>query len=134
MPEILGSFGPSNELESGLFPSVDQASAPLWVDGENVEFRGGGVQSSQGYAILASVPGTTLEMAQAYNEGDQRIYLAVGNGVYLRSNLTGLTPLGNFPAVGFPFFETYGTFLLATNFVDPPMYWKNAGALIPWPN
>jgi len=134
MPEPIVSAGPGQELESGLFPSVDQLSAPFWVDGENVEFRGGGVQSSKGHIPLSTMPGPVNEMAQAYNAGDQRIYAAVNNGVYVRSSTSGLTSLGAFPRVGFPFFETFGTFLLATNFIDPPMYWKNTGNLVVWPN
>lgn len=134
MPEVLISAGPSNELESGLFPAVDQSSAPFWFDGENVEFRGGGIQSSKGFIPMANIPGVANELAQAYNAGEQRAYFAVGNGVYLMSSKSGLSLIGTLPDVGIPCFETFGSFLLVTNYSDPPMYWKNTGSLIPWPN
>lgn len=130
MAKPLITAGPGNELESGIFPGVDKLSAPFWADGENIEFRQGGVVSSKGYQGLATLPGEVNEMAQAFHNGDQRLYAAVGNGVYMRSSLTGLSSLGSFPTQGFPQFETFGSFLLATNYADPPMYWKNTGSLV----
>jgi len=127
MTQPLGTFGPGNEFESGIYPSVDKLSAPFWHDGENVEFRKGGITSSKGYEELASLNGEVSEMAQAFHEGDQRIYAAVGAGVFMRSSLSGLSSLGSFPTVGVPQFETLGSFLLGTNGVDPIMAWENTG-------
>lgn len=134
MANPLVAVGPGNELESGLFPGVDKLSSPFWADGENVEFRNGGIMTSKGWVDLASLPGTVNELAQAFHNGDQRIYAAVANGVFMRSSLTGLSSLGSFPTQGFPFFETFGSFLLGTNSVDPPMYWKNTGVFTEIPD
>lgn len=123
----LVSAGPGKELESGLFPGVDKLSAPFWVDGENVEFRKGGVVSSKGYEELATLTGTASELAQAYVSGEKRIYAAVGADVIMHSTLTGLSVLGSFPSAGNPIFETWGSFLVGTNFVDPVRVWKNTG-------
>lgn len=127
--EPLVTVGPGNELEAGIFPGVDQLSSPFWADGENIEFRKGGVDSSKGYELLSALPGTVNELAQAYHLGDKRVYSAVGSSVYLMSSVSGLSSLGNFPTVGKPYFETFGSFLLATNFVDPIMVWRNTGVL-----
>lgn len=131
MLEELVRVGPGQEFEGGIFPSVDKLSAPFWADGENVEFRKGGVVSSLGYVELATLPGPVNELAQAFHEGEQRAYMAVGNGVFMRSSISGLSSLGSFPSSdGTPYFETFGSFLLATNGVDPVMVWENGGDLV----
>jgi hypothetical protein len=126
----LVTVGPGSELESGLFPSVDALSAPFWEDGENIEFRKGGVTSSLGYTNLSTLPGEVSTLEQAFvSPNDQRIYAAVARDVYMRSSVSGLSALGSFPSTGSPYFETFGSWLLGTNYVDPIMLWKNTGVL-----
>lgn len=135
--EPLVTLGPGKELESGLFPAVAPLSSPFWENGENVEFRKGGVSTSLGYTSLAELPGNVDALIQAYVEGtpgDQRLYAAVDTDVYMRSSLSGLASLGSFPQVGFPNFETFGNWLLATNYKDPIMLWKNTGVLTEIPD
>ena len=134
MVQPLVAAGPGKELESGLFPGVDPLSTPFWQDGENVDFRNGGPMTAKGATALATLPGTVVEMAQAFHDGDQRIYAAVANGVFMRSSISGLSSLGSFPTQGTPQFETFGSFLLGTNNVDPPMYWKNTGSFVAIPS
>jgi hypothetical protein len=124
------NVGPGQEMESGLYPGIDPVSAPFWADGENVEFRKGGVVSSLGYTELASLPGTVNELTQAFVTGspsDQRVYGAYDNQVFLLSSQTGLASLGAFPTQGIPYFETFGSWLLGTNFADTPRAWRNTG-------
>lgn len=127
MSQPLLTIGPGKELESGLYVGVDKLSAPFWADGMNVEFRAGGPQTSSGYEEIATLPGEIIELAQAYVNGDKRIYGGYDNQVFMSSSLTGLSPLGSFPTNGTPYFETFGSFLLGTNGVDPVRVWRNAG-------
>lgn len=127
MGSPLFNAGPGGILESGIFPSLPPGSAPFWADGENVEFRDGGVVSSTGYSPLATFGGTIGALAQAYHEGDQRLYASVGRNIYNASSRTGVDQIGELPALGTPYFETLGSWLAIANDLNPVMLWKNTG-------
>lgn len=131
MATPLITVGPGKEMESGVFPSVDALSAPFWHQGENVEFQRGGVVSSKGYTLLASLRAPGFSLAQAYIEGDQRVYASIDNEVVMVSSVTGGRILGTLPNVGRPYFEVFGSWLLVTNGIDPVHLWKNTGVLTP---
>ena len=41
-------------MESGIFASLHKLDVPLWIDGENVEFRDGMVRKSRGWVLPSS--------------------------------------------------------------------------------
>lgn len=120
-------------LASGLWadPLPDQPA--LWRDGENVEFRDGEARKASGWAVQNTLSAPVTGLAQAYVDGQKRVY--VGTDTELRMFLNGAnSEIGRAADYngGQWSMISWGTFLIATNDVDPPQIWKNTGQAEDW--
>lgn len=126
MTQTLIQAGPAEAMVSGVKPSLDPLSATLWVDGENVIFRKLGVEKAPGWTDEIALGEDGFELDQALVSGIKTIYIGTGPGrrVYLYTEESGLSALYQFPSVGNIRLETWGTWLLMTNGVDPLRLYK----------
>ena len=119
-------------VQSGIFPALAPNQLALWRDGENIDFTEGAIEKSKGWTVEpgTTVGGQTYEinaLAQAAPETERRIYSGLGGAAYsaLRVWDSGVgRDLGHAYANGQWSLETWGTWLLATNDVDPVQVWK----------
>lgn len=123
-------------FSSGLWIDTPKNQPSLWKAGENVLFSDGSIEKSKGYSIdfvsnSTDQPITGLETANA--NGVNRLYLGLGE--YLVRIDDGVaSEIGTVASdTGIWSLESFGTWLLATNNVDAPVIWKNAGGLLVWP-
>lgn len=117
---------PGAGLESGLFPTAEPTSGPIWRDGGNVWFR----PLSAGHALgrtraLLTISRSSKAMTQAYADGETRLYFEDLGLVY---KWDGEHPLliGELSAESVSYdLEPFGTWLLATDNVNTVKIWKN---------
>jgi hypothetical protein len=128
-------LGPQ-EIQSGIY-QIGKAAAVLWQDGRNIVFRDLGFRSAGG-ATQKSVPlgDQARDIAQAYVSGTlaKRLYFGTDTKVEMHELIGGVwteTDLLTWPTAGqYADLETWGTWLVATNGVDPVKVWKNTGLLV----
>jgi hypothetical protein len=128
MTQPLVQAGPGQSFIAGLSPSLDPLSALLWHDGENVVGRRFGVQKIGGWESQINAGEPILDLHQAYTGAANRAYLAGVRKVWLWEGGP-LSELGEFGSDGVPYLETWGTWVLGTNGVNPIRLWKNTGTL-----
>jgi hypothetical protein len=132
MKQLL-SLGPQ-EIQTGIW-KTDKHSGILWSEGSNIVFRdlgfrshGGALQQSVGLGDQAR------DIAQAYVSGARRAYLGTDTDIELYEFNAGIwtkTVLGTWPTAGqYADLETWGTWVIGTNNIDPVKIWKNTGALV----
>jgi hypothetical protein len=119
-------------IASGIFPSLGSGQDALWRQAENVLFYKGKVEPLQGNAILQTAAGSVIEIAQAFVEPDSRIYFGTTAGVYqLQNNV--VSQISTQSAARWDF-ETWGSWLIATNNQTAPLVSKNNTSSIPLAN
>lgn len=121
------------QFSSGLWVDPPKNQQALWKAGENIQFSDGIIEKAPGYFIDGAFDQTVSGVAVAYVGDVNRIYIGAGSKVYKREVSVPTTIGTGFDTAGKWEFEPYGTFLLATNNVDPPQIWKNTGSLADWP-
>lgn len=128
MPTKLLEIKPQKGLESGIFPSTPNMAIPVWKDSLNIVFKSASIERAPGANILLpDIGGAPRAMAQASINGVPRLYYEVNAEIFkLEAGVS--TALGNL--TGDPWFETYGTWLVMTDYVEQPQVWKNTGAFI----
>lgn len=121
------------QLSSGLWPDSVENQEQLWKEGTNILFDGGNIRKLDGWSRENSTAAVVTGLANSYGEGERRTYL--GAGPELRKSVGGVNTLigSGYASTGKWVLEPFGTFLLATNNVDPPQLWKNTGQAINWP-
>jgi len=132
MPQPLEEISDAAMMESGIWPSVDVLKAPLWISGQNVDFRKGQVEKARGWSTKTTSLTPVNALAQALVDDKKRIYLAgedtlryfVENEDTYDIRTTGLS------AGGFWSLIAWGRFLLASNGIDRVQYWPNSGLAV----
>lgn len=125
-------LGPQ-EIQTGLW-KIGKAAGLLWEEGNNVVFKDNGFRRSGG----ALQQGTSLndqarDIAQAYisGTGAKRIYFGTDTDMELYELLAGVwtkSVLHTWATAGqYADLETWGTWLVGTNGVNPVQVWKNTG-------
>jgi hypothetical protein len=118
-------------LMSGVWPSVAKNQAVLWRDSENVVFNDGSAEKLPGYTTLGEADAPVTGLAQAYVEGQKRVYFGTAAKVgHVTDGV--LSTIGTGFTGGKWVLEPWGTWLLATNNDEPPQIWKNTGSLAEW--
>jgi hypothetical protein len=126
-------LGPQ-DIQSGVW-KIAKAGGPLWAEGSNVVFRDLGVRSVPGALQQADLMADqTRDIVQANVAGERRAYVGTDTDIEMFSLLGGTwsrSVLGTWPTAGqYADLETWGTWLIATNGVDPVKIWKNGGGLV----
>jgi hypothetical protein len=122
------------EIQSGIW-KVGKAAGLLWEEGNNVVFRGNGVERVDG----AKQQGELLtdqarDIVQAYipATGAKRVYVATDISVEMYEKVSDTwtkTLLLVWPTAGqYADLETWGNWLVASNGRDPVRLWENGGA------
>lgn len=117
---------------SGLFPGVAPNQPVLWETGVNVLFANDGVNKVLGVNPQGTETNTVSAFVQAFVQGERRVYVLSKNKVrkWIDGSFADLTPGGM--AVSNKWSGvSWGTWLIATNNVDPPWVWKNTGVMVP---
>ena len=121
-------------IQTGIW-KVGKAAGLLWEEGNNVVFRDRGFRRVAGAAQQGPALGDQVrDLAQAYVAGTRRVYAGTDTDIELYSLTGGVwakSTLGTWPTAGtYADLETWGTWVVATNGVDPVKVWKNGGGLI----
>lgn len=117
-------------VQSGVW-KTNKAAGLLWQEGNNIVFRNNGVEKVKGATQLGLAQDQVRDMAQAYISatGAKRIYVGTDTKVRRFDLLAGVwTPndILTWPTAGqYADLETWGTWLIATNGIDPVKVWKN---------
>lgn len=121
---------PSQGLVSGLFPSPEKTSGPVWRDGSNVLFNMLDIGPAFGHQrLFAGLSRGPKIMVQAYTGTEQRLYYE-NAGIINYWNGAANTLVGTLDANGDYDLEPYGAWLLATDNVGNLKLWKNTGTFI----
>jgi len=124
----LAELSDPNLLQSGIFPGFPPKAVPLWKDGRNIVTRRQGIERRGTKARASSVSsGIITKLAQTRVSGTNRIYAGTADAIY--SLAPSLSLLGSGLGGGNWSFAVWGSWLLATNGIDPIKIWKNGGAL-----
>lgn len=124
----LAEFSNPQLLQSGVFPGFPPKAVPFWVDGRNVGSRRQGVERRGVRSRMASVSsGIITGLTQTRFEGVNRIYAGTEDSIYKIAPTLSL--LGSGFGGGAWSFVVWGSWLLASNGIDPVKIWKNGGAL-----
>lgn len=121
------------QFAAGMFADTPDNQPSLWRDADNVVFLDGQIEKSRGYAKEFDLEEPATGMTTANISGVPRVYVGAGSKVYKRDGAlpdqigSGFHPNGIWSMVPF------GTWLFATNNVNPPQIWKNTGVLVDWP-
>lgn len=123
-------------IQSGIW-KVGKAAGLLWEEGDNIVFRDRGVRRYNGAAQQGvALTDQARDIAQAYvsTGAVRRAYIGTDTNVELFALAGGVwtkTVLGAWPTAGtYADLETWGTWVVATNGVDPVKVWKNTGSLV----
>lgn len=124
----------SQAIQSGIWKTA-KAAGMLWSEGNNVVFRDQGFRSIQGgLQQSTALADQARDVAQAYVSGTKRVYFGTDTDLELYSLTSGVwtkTTIGAWPTAGqYADLETWGTWLLGTNNIDPVKVWKNGGGLV----
>lgn len=121
-------LGPQ-EIQSGVYKGVDKAAVPLWAEGNNVAFKRLGVQKIKGTLERGQASSQVRDIVQAYVAGQKRAYLGTNTGIQMLTETAGVWAmqlLHNWITAGeYADLETWGTWVIGTNGVDPVITWKN---------
>lgn len=115
-------------FQTGIFRDLASGQVGLWREAENVRFLDGSVEKAGGWSLSCQVSADINALAQAFADGEQRIYAGTATGLLKIVN-------GEEDELGSGYsettrweFETWGTWLIASNKVDKILVWKNGGA------
>lgn len=128
--KTLLTLGPK-ELSSGLYSGVGKAAALLWTQGENIAFRDMGVRRIDGVQPLFYLGGEVKALDQYYGGGQRRVYVGSETGLFQWSGAGVETVWTWASAAGSVDLETWGSWLLGTNDLDPVVVWKGGPSGVP---
>lgn len=111
-------------LSQGVFPSLGANQPQVWRTSSNVEFPGDRARKATGYTIEVNTS-AVYAIAQAFADNFRRAYYAEATDIYSFQGGVSLRLGLGFDSSGFWSLVTWGTWLLATNEVDPPQVWKD---------
>jgi len=114
-------------LVTGLFPSMPANQLALWKEGENILFFDGRVEKLSGYTEEAEADAAIVAFAQAYADGEERVYYGTADKLYKWADGTQDVLGTGYTGTEWSL-ETFGTFLFATNNVDELQVWENTGS------
>lgn len=120
-------------IQSGVW-KTNKAAGLLWQEGNNVVFRNNGVEKTGGATLILGSGDQARDFAQAYvsASGAKRIYVTTDTAVVLYELIAGVWSAGTLyswaTSVQYGDLETWGTWLVMTNGVDPVKVWKNGVA------
>lgn len=115
-------------LESGIAPSLAPNQQKLWLDGSNVLPVDLSVQKAKGVQLIATLGETITGMAQSFVEGDRRVYLGTDTHIFRYADETTANLMGTFTG-GHWSMIPWGTWLLATNDIDPVQVCKDTNVM-----
>lgn len=125
---LLADITDTNLLQSGLFPGLPLKVVPLWMDGDNVGFREGGVERISRRGQIGSLStGIISALASARVSGVDRLYLGTADKIY-KDEGSSPSEIGSGFTGGLWSFAPWGNWLVASNGVDVPQVWKNTGS------
>lgn len=132
----------TEELRTGVWPSVHRRQIPLWEDVSNVVFSPNGVAKIQGYAVPATATALAAPLRGGgqllENDGSAHVYIGDHDRLYRWDGGATITQVGS----GFTGIEDetstqmastwsmvpFGDWMLATNGVDAPQVMKGSAA------
>jgi len=122
-------------IQSGLYSAVGKAAVPLWHEGQNIVFKDLGVRRIDGATEVLDAyvaPTQVRAMLQGYATGKPRVYVASNTKIQMLERTAGVwasSDIYTWPtATAYASIESWGTWLLGTNNINPPVLWKNTGA------
>lgn len=114
-------------LMTGAFPSLPDNQLALWKDAENMTFYDARVEKLRGADIQATAESEIVAFAQADVNGVDRVFYATDEKLYKFEN--GIQSIIGSGYDGSQWsLEPWGSFLLATNDIDPIQVWDNTGS------
>lgn len=122
-----------NILESGIAPSLPAKASKLWLDATNVLFIDRGVEKARGITAVSSIVGDIFGISQAFVDGQQRAYLGTVNTFYQYSDGDTAELASGFGGGNWSIIP-WGTWVLATNGIDPVQVCKNDTVMVPLAN
>jgi hypothetical protein len=124
-----------DQIQSGIW-KTNKAAGALWQEGNNVVFRNNGVEKLLGATQFGDAGDQVRDFAQAYisTTAARRAYITTDTKVRMFELLASVwtpTDLLTWPTASqYSDIETWGTWLLATNGIDPVKVWKNTGTMV----
>jgi hypothetical protein len=123
----------AEQIQSGVYLGVNKAVVPFWEDGANIAFSEFGVKKIGGATLATTLDaaGIPWDMEQAFVNNVPRVFIGTGLGVYLAERIGSSwsdNSIYTWPSPSqYADLETWGTWILGTNNLDPVMVWKNTG-------
>lgn len=112
-------------LLGGIFPSVEKTVGPVWREGSNVLFRDLAIEQGIGNRRFRSgITRAPRAIAQAYADGQSRLYYE-NNGQIYNWNGEAVQFIGAMEADAEYELEPFGSWLIASDNVNPLKVWKN---------
>ena len=124
--ELPGRGDQRISLENGISPAIYPFAGYLWQDGENIVFKNGGPTCMPGWEEIITTATPVMVLEQAYDEVDKtgRIYLGFASMLQLWQASRGIVTLGAGYGGSSWSLAPWGSWLIATNGVDPIQIWK----------
>lgn len=116
-------------IQAGIKPSLPAVQDKLWKDASNVIFGDQSAEKAKGIAYLGGTIEPITGMAQAFVSGQQRVYLGTPTRLYKYATGSTVALTGTFTGQRWSMIA-WGTWLLATNDVDPVQVCKDTGAAV----
>lgn len=115
----------------GVLPAAMNEEAPVWSDLNNVVIEAAGLGRPLGAELIESVAEDVSYILQMKATAGPRAFISgdTGTWMYDGTDITAVTPFP-FTTGGKPTLESWGTWCLGTNNLDPPKVWKNGGAFV----
>lgn len=124
--EKLIELKPGKGLDSGVFPSAQPTVGAVWRTAINAWFRELHIEHMPGSTRIVPVLGRASKaMAQAYVNGPRLYYEDLGVINYVSTGVS--TVIGTLDSNGIYDLTPYGTWLIATDNVNPLKIWKGTG-------
>lgn len=123
------------EMQSSIAAGLTPAAVPVWQDADNVVFAELGVRALRGQAPVFTPPDLIRGMKQGRSGDNLRLYVGTQNKVYNHEVAAGIATdtelLTWTTASDYVNLETWGTWLVMNNGLDPVQVWKNGGVSAP---
>lgn len=127
-------LGPQ-EIQSSIAAGLTPAAVPVWADADNLVFAELGIKSLRGADTLFRPTSTVRAIKQGREYLQLRAYIGTETDVWMHTNQLGIsadTQLLVWPTAGdYVNLETWGTWLIMNNGIDPVYVWKNTGVPAP---
>lgn len=127
------------QFAGGIWLDTADNQPSLWRDATNVEFDEGSITKTGGLQQDFATAAPPSGLAGTSVMGVPRLYVGAGSQLLVRDGALPQVIGSGFAAGGLWSMITYGTWLFATNGINPPQIWKNAGVTtnipsMPFPN